>query len=176
MAVLISASFCCTAGFCAFTGKAERNSTAAAVAIEPRVNWFFIDLLFLKTVATGSWLNNRPTGIGVEFGNCGCRLCSGLPQVLLDQHAVLAHHECHHPGIAIFSGIGDEGEPAHHLAVDDIVPGPAGCVTALLSQHTEVVTMEWLMRGGLCAIPFGGCKRQQRSQWALGLTLRRLPI
>src|SRR5580658_8058596 len=121
MAVLISASFCCTAGFCACTGKAERNRAATAVAIELRVSWFFIYLLFLKTVTTGSWLNNGPTTIGVEFSHCGCYLCGGLSQVFLEQQAILVHDECHHPRIAVFGGIGDEGEPAHHLAIGHVV-------------------------------------------------------
>jgi hypothetical protein len=41
-------------------------------------------------------LHGSPSGLGIELGHCGCRFCRGLPQILLEQHAILVDHEGHH--------------------------------------------------------------------------------
>src|SRR5271163_1990519 len=64
-----------------------------------------------------------PARIGVELGHCGCCLCCISSQILLQQVAVLIDDESHHAGVAVLSWIGDEGEAAGHLSIDDIVLG-----------------------------------------------------
>src|SRR5271170_8162211 len=76
----------------------------------------------------------RPSLIGIELGHGGCCLCCISSQILLQQDAVLVDDERHHAGVAIFSGIGNEGKPAGHLSIDDVVLGAAGYVRALASE------------------------------------------
>ena len=86
--------------------------------------------------------DNDPTGIGIELRHCSRRLCRGLPQILLEQHAILVDHEGHHARVAVLRRIGDEGESACHLPVDHIVLRAARRLIALSLQHAEVVAVE----------------------------------
>ena len=83
-----------------------------------------------------------PTGIGVELSHCGCCFRCGLAQILLQQQAILVDKECHHPGIAVFSWIGDEGESTSHLPIDNVVLRAAWRVTTLPRQHVKVIAVE----------------------------------
>src|SRR5580658_1845074 len=117
-----------------------------------------------------------PTITRIELGHCCRCLCCGLPQILLEQHTILVNDECHHSRIAVFRGIGYEGESAGHLAIDDIVLRAALRVTTLPLQHTEVVAIERRARFRLYTVPLIGCKRRQRSERALRLAFWRFPV
>src|ERR1700730_662417 len=65
-----------------------------------------------RVAGNGSWLHDGPAGIGIEHAHCSCRICCGLPQILLEQHAILVDYEGHDPGVAVLRRIGDESESA----------------------------------------------------------------
>src|SRR5260370_28113091 len=141
-----------------------------------RRQWPLLDLMITGWAENRSWLYDDPAGIGIEHAHCGCRFCRGLPQIFLEQHAILVDHERHHPRVAVLGWVGDEGESACHLPVDHVVLRAAWGFIALALQHTEVIAVEWGVRIRLCAISFSCCERRQRAERAGGLPFRRLSV
>src|SRR5208282_3093199 len=123
-----------------------------------------------------SFLYHAPSAIGIERGHCGCCFGCGFPHVLLEQHPILVDDECHHPRIAVFRGIGNEGESADHLPIDHVVLRTAWRVTALAFEHMKVVAMERRAGVRLCAVSFIGRECRQRPERAFGLTFGRFPV
>src|SRR5215472_3963026 len=124
----------------------------------------------------GSFLHGTPGGIGIEFSHCRCRLRRGLPQILLEEEAVLVDDKGHHSRVAVLRRIGNDGESSNHLPIDKVDLCATRRPAALPFHHAEVVAMEWGVRIGLCAVSFGGCECGQWAEWALGLTFGRLPV
>src|SRR5579862_4835420 len=123
-----------------------------------------------------SFLNLAPSVIRVEFLHRSGGLGRGFPQVFLKEQSILVDDECHHSRVAVFSWIGNEGEPANHLPVDQIVLRTAFCVATLLGQHTEVVAVKRSMRARLYAISVIGRECDHRAERARRLIFGRLPV
>ena len=106
-----------------------------------------------KIEGNRSFLHNGPAGIGIEPAHCGCCFCRRLSQILLEQHAILVDHECHHARITVFRRIGNEGEAACHLSIDHIVLRTARRLIGLPLQHAVVVAVK-------CRVSFGKAERR----------------
>lgn len=49
--------------------------------------------------------------------------------------------ECHHAGIPIFRGPGDQAETADQIAVDEVINRSAGCVRTLCRENFVVIAV-----------------------------------
>src|SRR5271157_1625807 len=129
--------------------------------------------LALGLVLAPDWLPGLVGVVGLHlFGQVG-----GLrSQVFLVHGPVRADDEGHHSGVAVLRGIGNEGEAASHLPIDDVALGATFCVSALRGKHTVVVAVERLRSIVLAAVTLSRGIRHQRADGALGLTFSSLPI
>src|SRR5579864_3682682 len=118
-----------------------------------------------------------PALVRIVCCNSPCdRLGSGS-EILFEHDPGLVDDKGHDAGIAIFCWKGDHRKTAGHMAIDDVVLGPAGCARALLRQYFEVITVIRRRRPrGIWAIAFGPGAGDQRTQRALIRGSRRLPI
>src|ERR1700689_1152462 len=121
-------------------------------------------------------LHRCPTVTRIELSHCGCCLCGGLAQILLKQHAILVDDEGHYPRIAVFRGIGDEGESADHFSIGHVILRPAWCVRALPLEHTEVVTMERRVGVRLYVVSFIGRESRKGPKRTFFLAFSRFPV
>jgi len=73
-----------------------------------------------------------PGTVWIKLGHCGCSFRRGLPQIFLQQHAILIDDEGHHSRIPVLRRISNESESADHFFTDHVALRSAGCVTTLL--------------------------------------------
>src|SRR5215470_12077491 len=96
-------------------------------------------------------------------------------EILLVDDAVLAHDEGHHAGGAPLRGEGDEGEPADHVAVRDVVRGSSGGIRTLGREDAVVVAVKG--RAPVrAAVPLRPRPRDERSERTLRLPRLALPV
>src|SRR6185295_15112799 len=72
-----------------------------------------------------------PGLIGIERAHALGHHRRARPEILLEHGAFVIDEERLHAGVAVFGGIGDEGEAADHAATHDIVDGAAAGIGAL---------------------------------------------
>src|SRR4029450_4936843 len=92
-------------------------------------------------------------------------------EVLLVDVAVVADDESHHAGLAPAHRPGDDGEPAQHAAVDQVVVGAARRIRALAVEQTEAIAVVAVL------LDLAGLRRgDQRAERAFRLPGLALPI
>src|SRR5262249_29485285 len=85
--------------------------------------------------------NRGPGLVRVEPLNLLCSLNSIRTEVLLINHSVVAHHECHHSGVPILRRKGYQSEAADHGSVHEVIHLSERGVRPLPFQYFEVVPM-----------------------------------
>jgi len=74
----------------------------------------------------------------LDFGRQFRRIGS---QISLKHDALLAHNEGHDAGVTIFHSRRDDGKPAPHFAINDVLFCPAGCLVSSLRKDTERISV-----------------------------------
>ena len=103
--------------------------------------------------------HGHPAAVRVEFRQRRGDLRALPTQVALVDLAPLVHDEGHYARLAPVGGIRDEGEARDHVAVDDVVVGPARGGLALRGHHPEEIPVERL------GLALGGLSRRSPRPW-----------
>src|SRR5205814_6211979 len=123
-------------------------------------------------------LDLRPTNVRIECVHCrGDR--SGLrTQVLLEDDAVLIHHEGHDSRSAVRNRPGNQGKALRHAATFDVIARPVRRVRPLGRQDAEEITVigTWAGSAPIDRIAFLSRLSDQRLQGAVRITFAGYPI
>src|SRR5215469_12425255 len=84
-----------------------------------------------------------PALVGIELGHGGGDFGGVLAEVFLVDNSILVHDKGHNARVAVFGRIGNEGEAARKLAVDEAVFRSAPGRGTLFGQDAVVVAMKW---------------------------------
>src|SRR6267378_392873 len=90
-----------------------------------------------------------PGRIRVIGGHCPGKLCCLATKVLLINCSGFVDDKSHHARGTVLNRVGNEGESCAHLAIDDVVPGPARRVLSLASEDPEHIPIERNMLANL---------------------------
>src|SRR6516165_12641859 len=92
-----------------------------------------------------AYLNGwTPALAWVVFRNRAALVGALFAQILLVNDTVLSNKERHDTRVPVFHWIRQNGEPACHFSVHDVVFGAAFCSSALLREDPVVIAVEGL--------------------------------
>jgi len=98
-----------------------------------------------------------PTGIGIVFLQTFGQNTRLLAEILLIDHSVLAHDECHHARRPVLCRIGQESKTPGHFAVYDVILF-AAWTTFPLALKNEVVVTAIRSRGAVRTFGVAPCE------------------
>src|SRR4029078_12665715 len=112
-------------------------------------------------------INHLPPGvIRIKRGHLRGDTRRALAQILLVDVAVIIDDEGRDAGIAVFGRISNKAEPTDHVAVDNVIHGPARGCRALTQQDFVAIAVERFAGArAIAALRCGGDRLTQRARW-----------
>src|SRR5215469_1662849 len=112
----------------------------------------------------------------VVFRNCGALVCGLFAQIPLVNDAILSNKERHDACVPVFHWIRQNGEPACHLSVYDVVFCATLCCGALLRQYPVEVAIEGLRFVARVGVAQRLCEVTKRAKGTRRLALCNGPV
>src|SRR6266478_9093058 len=116
-----------------------------------------------------------PGGIRVIRGHRFSKLCGVRTKILFVNRSRYVDNESHHTRGAIFGRIRHKGESRAHFPIDDVVLGPARCMSSLASKDPEHIPIERDMLANLVREILARVS-DERVYRAVGLIAGTLPV